>query len=406
MLAISAAGHFMSAPGQSYSVSAFNDPMRGALEISKTDFSLAYGFATILSGSLLPFVGRIVDRVGARIMLPLVAFFLGIGCFRMSTVKSLPDLYVGFSCVRCLGQGALTLIATWIIGEWFERKRGFATALSGIGGSVSVMSFPILNGYLISAYGWRTTWQILAVMVWGILVVPSLIFLKNRPEDIGQRPDGRLDDDDDVESQVPKSGAPTQESWTISEVLKDPTFWKLMSVPVTSGLVCTGLIFHQVALLDSRGVSSEWALRLISLQATIATLAALFAGWLTDRVENRFLMSAAMAMLATAMVLVITMPHPLLAILYAALIGLHGSILRSAGTVVWVNFYGREHQGAIRGLAFSMMIFASACGPLPLAISVDYFKTWDIALAAFLILPLFAMFFVWSAKQPTRKKMR
>lgn len=406
MLAISAAGQFMSAPGQSYSVSAFNDPMRSTLDISKTDFSLAYGFATILSGALLPFVGRTVDRLGARIMLPLVAFFLGIGCFLMSRVSSLTELYLSFSLVRCLGQGALTLIATWIIGEWFERRRGFATALSGIGGSISVMSFPILNGYLIATYGWRTTWQILAFMVWGILVVPSLVFLKNRPEDIGQLPDGRSSgDDDDGETLCPKSGIPTQESWTISEVLRDSTFWKLMSVPVTSGLVCTGLIFHQVALLGTRGVSNEWALQLISLQASIATLAALFAGWLTDRVENRFLMSAAMGMLATAMIIVIVMPHPLLAILYAALIGLHGSILRSAGTVVWVNFYGREHQGAIRGLAFSMMIFASACGPLPLAISADYFGTWNYALAAFLVMPLFAMVFVWSAKQPNRDNL-
>lgn len=72
MLAISGAGQFMSAPGQSYSVAAIKDPMRTDLGISETDFALAYGCATLLSAALLPFFGRQIDRFGARIMLPLI----------------------------------------------------------------------------------------------------------------------------------------------------------------------------------------------------------------------------------------------------------------------------------------------------------------------------------------------
>ncbi|MGZ0174250.1 MAG: MFS transporter, partial [Planctomycetales bacterium] len=83
MLGISAAAQYMSAPGQSYSVAAFKDPMQDGLGVSETDYSLAYACATVFSACLLPFVGRVVDRYGARIVLPVIATGLGCGCWMM-----------------------------------------------------------------------------------------------------------------------------------------------------------------------------------------------------------------------------------------------------------------------------------------------------------------------------------
>ena len=114
MVGIAAAAQFMSAPGQSYSVAVFKEPMRASLGISETNYSLAYAFATIVSGALLPFVGRLVDRHGARRVLPTIAFLLGLACLGMSFVSGLGSLYLGFSFVRALGQGALSLVAAWL----------------------------------------------------------------------------------------------------------------------------------------------------------------------------------------------------------------------------------------------------------------------------------------------------
>ena len=418
MLVIAAAALFMSAPGQSYSVAAFKDPMRIALGVSETQYSFAYGIATIVSGISLPFVGRMLDAFGARRMLPVLAVFLGAACLLMSRVSSLTGLFFGFSMIRCLGQGALTLISTWIVGEWFEKKRGLATALCGLGGSVSVMSFPLLNSYLITNHGWQVSWQVLGVIVWGVLVLPALFLLKDRPEDLGLHPDGAMEESSASETLTPSSTSEpspsessanlmsgsyrTHESWTVREVLRDLTFWKLLSVPATGGMIGTGLIFHQVALMGARGVESGWALSLISLQATVATLAAVGAGWLTDRVQSRYLMSASMIFLAIAILILLIMPHPLVAILYAALLGLHGSIQRSTGTVVWINYYGRTHQGAVRGAAYSAMVLASALGPLPLAYSYDSLGSWNPALICFIAIPVASAILVWTAYPPRR----
>lgn len=299
MLGIAAAAQFMSAPGQSYSVAAFKEPMRDALSVSETDYSLAYGVATIISGVLLPFVGKLVDRLGARKLLPTLAFLLGGACLCMSRADGLFGVYVGFGLIRPLGQGALTLVATWLVGEWFEVRRGFATALSGMGGALSVMTIPLLNNWVISEYGWRTGWVVLGVLVWGVVVLPSMIFVRDRPEELGLHPDGIEPPHD--EQSFDENGVRKIPGWPVSRVMRDVTFWKLLAVPATSGMVGTGLIFHQVSLLGSRGVPASWALGLISLQAMVATLAALGAGWLTDRFPNRYLLGGAMLVLSSTL---------------------------------------------------------------------------------------------------------
>jgi MFS family permease len=413
MLGISAAAQFMSAPGQSYSVAAFKDPMQTGLGISETNFSLAYGFATVISGISLPYVGRLIDRLGARRLLPIIALLLGGACVCMSWTSGLGSLYISFSLVRSLGQGALTLVSIWLVGEWFARRRGFATAMAGLGGSLSVMLFPLMNWWLIGQFGWQTGWLVLAGLVWGVLLVPSLFLIRDRPEELGLLPDGDVaglksdprplassTDLPEIHRMAVAVPASEPRGWQVAEVLRETTFWKLLAVPATSGMVGTGLVFHAVSLLGSRGVPAAWALALISFQAAIATIVALGAGMLTDRFPNRYLLAAAMLLLATSVAIVLVMPWTALAVVYAIMLGLHGSILRSTGMVVWMTYYGRAHQGEIRGVAMAVMILGAAVGPLPLALSADWFGSYTPALILFLIAPISASALVLTADPP------
>lgn len=403
MLAISAAAQYMSGPGQSYSVAAFKGPMISGLGISETQFSLAYGVATLISGIILPGIGRLIDSYGARRILPSIAALLGAACLLMSTVHSLTGLYVAFALIRSLGQGALTLSASWMVGEWFERRRGLATSLSGLGGSFSVMTFPLINLWLISRYGWETGWAVLGLVVWVTLVVPGFVLIRDRPEDLGLLPDG--DTPRERTRQFTGGGpavAEMADAWTWREAVATGAFWKLVSVPATSALIGTGLIFHQVSILQIHGVSQQWALGLISIQAGVAALCMPLAGYLTDRYDNRYILAAAMCLLIAATLLLLTMPAVGLTVVYSSLLGMHGSIIRSTGSVVWLSYFGRLNQGAVRGLAFSLMILAAAVGPLPLAIAKDQLGSYSAALVMFLTLPLVAIWLVSTAHRPVR----
>ena len=57
----------------------------------------------------------------------------------------------------------------------------------------------------------------------------------------------------------------------------------------------------------------------------------------------------------------------------------------------------------VRGVAWSAMILASSLGPLPLALSIDYWGSYTPALSVFLTLPVCSAAIVWTARTPTRR---
>ncbi|APZ92121.1 MFS transporter [Fuerstiella marisgermanici] len=410
MLAIAAATVFMSAPGQSFSVAAFVDPMLEELGIDRTGYSIAYMTATLIGGALLPFIGRLVDRFGARKILPLVAVGLGGACTWMGQVGSLAGLYVGFTMIRCLGQGSLTLIANWIVGEWFHDYRGRAAGICAVGGTASVLIVPQVNNLLIDYCGWRNTWIVLGGIVCGLLVVPAAVFLRDRPEPLGFLPDWRFPVNETTKPEAADTPMQTVEashadavpfisekSYTVKEAIRCSAFWKIASVVATVSLVGTGLMFHQVSILNEKGVSRALALSALGVQAVAATVSTLIAGYLIDHMPARFVLASSMALEVCAILLLIFLPSPGWIFLYSALLGLHGGIIRSAGSMVWINYFGRQHQGAIQGVSMSIMVFAAAIGPVPAAIADDVYGTYGPALWAFLALPIIAGVAILSA---------
>ena len=68
IVAVSGLGLFFSSPGQTYSISMFINEYIREFGWSRTFVSLLYSAATMLSGLLLFFVGRVIDRYGGRRM--------------------------------------------------------------------------------------------------------------------------------------------------------------------------------------------------------------------------------------------------------------------------------------------------------------------------------------------------
>ena len=408
IIGFAALSTFMSAPGQTHSMASFVDPMVDELGITQTNYSMAYMIATALAALSYSLLGRVIDRYGARSLMAFAAAALGGACCLMSAVPAdfIFLLYVGMFLCRLLGQGMMYLVSTWLIGEWFEKRRGLAMGLVGIGGSASVMLAAGFNNTMIDIHGWRNAWLVLAGILWATTVIPALLFVRNRPEDMGLLPDLRLPGDAELESASDQDETLpdeiTRESWTVAEAMRTPTFWKLIAGMATWAMVGTGLAFYQASLLKPIGVPRNYALWLFAIQAISAVISSLLAGYYTGRIPTRYLLCVSVSGLALAVLLLLTIQNPWLAILYSMLLGINGGILRSTGAVVWVNFFGRKHQGAIAGTAMSISAIASALGPLPLALSFDTYGSHQAALVCFLILPVLSAAIIFTARPPQK----
>ncbi len=393
----------MSSPGQSHSIGVFSADMIRSIEILDTDYMLAYMFATVFSGLAIPLVGPFVDRYGARLFLPLTSILLAATCIYMSSVQSLPGLYLGLSLLRIFGQGLMCLLGAWLIGEWFEQQRGFAMGVIGIGGALSVATVPLANAWLIESSGWQSTWLTHAWVLGICFVAPPLLLVRNRPEAEGLFPDCRFTPvEPHPEEETEYSPHITRDNWERSEAIRNSTFWKLVLCWASTSLVGTGIVIYQKKIFQAVGVPDNQPYYILALQAAIAIGTCLTAGHLTTRIQARYLMATAMFLLSGAMLLLLTMTQPWMAIVVAILLGTQGGIIRTVGSVVWVNYYGRKNQGAISGAALSLAVIGSALGPLPLAMSSDYLNSTTPALVGFFVLPLLAGLVVLTARPPKR----
>jgi MFS family permease len=178
-----------------------------------------------------------------------------------------------------------------------------------------------------------------------------------------------------------------------------------VSALATSALVSTGLVFHQVSLLADHGVSVDVSLSTLSLQAAFACAMSVIGGCLADRIPARSLLSLSMVFLGLSIVLLLCVDSVSMVVPYAALLGLHTGIQRCSGALALMTAFGRTHFGAIKGTAMSIVIGASALGPLPLALAKDYLGRYDVALAGMLILPILSAVAVGSA-HPSGRPLR
>ena len=190
MLGVGGLAMFASGPGQSHIFSVYITPISDDLDLSRTSISSVYAAATLLAAFGLPYVGRLIDRVGVRRVVLAVAIAFGFANVAFGWIAGLLSLALAFGALRFLGQGSLMLSSNYLVSQWFSRRRGIALSLAALGFSASMALHPPLAQWLIDQVGWRESWLWLGVLTWALLVPMIAILVQNKPEDIGLTPDG------------------------------------------------------------------------------------------------------------------------------------------------------------------------------------------------------------------------
>ena len=402
MLAVAGLAVFLSGPAQTYGVSVFIDPMLTEFGWSRSLMASSYSLATLFSAGALFLVGRQLDRVGHRLVLAVTAFGFGGALLLMSVVNQPLMLVVGFTLLRTCGSGVLTLTARTLVPQWFVRRRGRALSLLGLGSTLSLAIIPPVNGFLIELVGWRDAWRIAAAVIWLVLLPAVALLVRNRPEEIGQRPDGeRPTATGDGERPAP-AGADEEDAWTLRQAMRVRPFWFLVAAGVVPSLVVTGLSFHQVSIFTSRDLPATLAATTFTVESLVGLPMTFLAGWLVDRFPPRFALAGAQAALALGMGVLLFADSPLLALIYAGFRGASMGMFMVAADALWPTYFGRRYLGSIRGMTFAVGIVGAAIGPLPFGFIFDAFGRYDYTIAGLLVLPVVATMLVLRATPPGR----
>lgn len=387
VLLISGLALYASAPGQTYTFAVFQDSFIEDLAVNSTTISTLYLAGSLTAAGFVIFVGRGLDRFGARIMLVFSALMLGLGAIWLSQVDVPWQLFVGFVVMRTFGQGALQLIPSTVVSIWFVRRRAMALALMALGGAIAAGTFPLYANALIEGLGWRSAWIAIAITSWGLLIIPAILFIRSSPESIGLLPDG--DDAIDTNEAEDASDTPTNldRIWTVGEALRTRALWLLIFAGSAQSLVGTGIMFQQISIMSSKGMSSSVAAGVFAVFAPTAISGQFLSGYLSRKVPGRFLMAGGQIGIVVAVILLLNASEIWQAYLYGAVFGVTMGFLVNINQAIWPVYFGRRNLGSIRGVTNFGTMTSAAFGPLPLALALDISGSYTPGLIAYMILP-------------------
>lgn len=354
------------------------------------------GSISAVVGAVL--AGRAFDRFGARATLTGVAALFGLGLFMMGRVSSPIHLFFGFFAIRSLGQTALSLVCTSMVGVWFVRLRGRATAATMLAAPASQAILPPIVYLIIATGGWRSAWEVMGIAVWVILIPPALLLVRRSPESVGLLPDG------DRRRPVRMLDSPVrEESWTVGEAVRTRAFWLLTFAAFPLSLIGTALTFHHISLMKSSGIEENVAAGILSVMAVVALVSTAIAGYLVDRFPTRFILVAGQVLMVLAMMWVLVVSSAWQGFIYGALLGAAQGLFSTANIVIWPNYFGRRYIGNIRGAAAIGMVVAGGLGPLPFGILFEATNSYDAAILGFVALPVICGVAALAAVPPVKR---
>ena len=377
ILVLAAVGILMSAPGQTHGVAPFTDALIDALGLTRVQLSTAYMCGTIGSSLLLTSVGKLYDRLGARVVAASACVTLGLVLLTLSrcdviarslagTLSFVSPATVAFAVIafcffllRFSGQGVLTMASRNMMMKWFEARRGLVTGLTGMVMAPCFSATPIVMNWLVEVVGWREAWVAMGLVIGLGYASVVLVFYRDNPEACGLRPDGPLA----RRPGAPGAPVPSVRQYTLAEARRTYSFWVFSLSIAIFGLFVTGLSFHVASIFETGGMTREQGFAIFLPGAMVALGLRPIVGWLCDRIPLKYLLQVMLAGVAVASLGLLLPDLSRSTWLLILGNGLCGATVGSLGAVTWPSFYGREHMGAIAGLSMSITVFASAVGP-------------------------------------------
>jgi len=373
--------------------SVFIAPMTADLGLSKAELVLGITFRMIAGGLFAPLLGRIVDRYGARWPGVIAGTIVGITLIGFSVTTNVYALYAlfilsGLSGFSIVGGNTLTIVPP---ANWFVAKRGRAIAISSAGQLLGSALFALVALRLINGIGWRETWVVFGVIAFLGVVPTYALFMRRRPEDMGLRPDGATEAPAAPAAAAP--GAPVvheERDYTMREAVRTPVFWANFASTTLLMFAISPFLLFRPQYWTGIGFSGDLISLGLFIDPFMFAAANMLMGVYAERVPIRYL-GVLGGVFRTVGILPLTlgMTWPGSVILHNLVWGIGSGTTSVFQTMMIPEYFGRTHQGSIRGMmTLAMVVISSLGGPIGgymLDHGMSFEVFWWLILAAVVI---------------------
>ncbi|MCY4366195.1 MAG: MFS transporter [Chloroflexi bacterium] len=383
-------------------LSVFAVPMTREFGWSYGLFSGVVSLGGLCAIGVSPFVGRLIDRYGSGAILALTSVVVGCCAIGLSLVSQAWAFYALYVPGRMAFASPLELGTTTAINNWFIRRRPLALFLLTVSQSTGLAAMPLVADFLIGGWGWRNAWAWLGIFTLVVGILPALLLVSRRPEDMGltadpRRGEARLQQSqqestpsapedaqpgDVGEGSPGSSGKPSiatsttplpERNYTVSRALHTRAFYVMAIFSGAGFMVQAGVSLHQVSHFINQGLEPSMAALTAASFAFCQMLGGLvWSALASRRVPIRILLAASAFFVSGGALGVqasstLTWGLPAASVLGAGVGGLH-LLLRLA----WAEYYGREHLGSITGITLPVQVGGQALGPIIAGFLYDF----------------------------------
>lgn len=347
----------------------FSVPISDDLGWSRSTIFFAITLRALITAATTPLLSRLMDE--ARWPRPLMILSGTVGALSIASIGLVQEVWQYYLVAGVIGgmAGAGSFVYQVITPKWFVRMRGRAVSFVSMGTSGAALVYPFFAQGLIAAFDWRLGLMVMGASVF-LMTVPLSFLLWRQPEDLGLLPDG--DGPEQPARQDGRSGnARPQEDFTVKEIIRRRTPWLLAASAVVAGPSLQGLAANWAPYYRDSGIDPTAAALAVTMYGLFALVGRTIWGLLAERIPIRTIMVCLTLLIAGTTLWQIQVSQAWMAYVNGCIQGLTLGGYIAVSQLVWAEYFGRKHLGAIRGIFTPFATVSSALGPFALAAMND-----------------------------------
>ena len=336
------------------------------LGISHSGFTLANTILQGLGIILSPMISSKLAKGDLRKIqcISIIGFSLSYASY--SLAQSAIHLYISSLFIGVFYLNCAIIPVSMMITNWFEKKRGLAMsiAMAGIGVGGTIFS-PVIT-MLLNHFGWRHTYQIMALLILVIALPAAFFLLRKSPADLGLEPYGHNTSAVTSSEKASTSKPNADLSIDVSASWGKCFFWLLIIGMFANGLINSGSLGQFPPAIEEMHGAEVQAL-IISMYSLIGIFGKIVLGWLNDRFG--IIASTAFGCITFAVSFIFMLLGENVTMLYimAILFGLGDAIGTVTPPLITSAVFGTKNYGQAYGIANSFTQIGLTLGSLLVA---------------------------------------
>jgi MFS family permease len=370
----------------------------------------AQTLSIILSGLAAPMVGMFIMKHGSRRAIVIGNIMCVAGLVLLANQTKIWHLYLGIGVILGLGISIGGMLAMMTVtNNWFIMKRPAALSISMASMGFSGLIVNPTMMALVERFGWRNTYLILAaVAVIFCVILPGLL-IKNKPEDLGQVPDGPVTakpGHSNFGASPYKNVYKTPVDFTAKEALRTRTLWLLVIYGALQFFVMMGLMTVQIDFLFDLGISMKMAGTIGGIFGAVMGISQLGIGFLGLKYKMHSLAVFSMLLgIVGFSILLFAKAIPLI-IAYVFIYGTGQGIQSIAMGNIFPDYFGRTEFPKIMGYTMPFNTFISGLAAPIVGFIRDSAGSYIPAFKILLVLLAISFFCILFATPPKHPSLK